>query len=196
VDDQGRDVELLEVFREIRLGEGLDAVEGAFEPDLHRPQPEHVQNALRHLGTRSVGTEEGHAEILVELRAVRADAGTDLVEHPNWQAAWIGFRLEHQWGYRAHQYGLGDARGSVAADVAAQKPGSAVRLWGAAEALHAAIGAPIPPIERANYEQAVAAARTELGESVFAATWTEGRTTPLEQVISTVLKMGDEAGKQ
>jgi hypothetical protein len=80
--------------------------------------------------------------------------------------------------------------------VAAQKPGSAVRLWGAAEALRAAIGAPIPPIERASYEQAVAAARTELGESDFAAAWAQGRATPLEQVISTVLKMGDEAGKQ
>src|SRR5258708_33920290 len=40
VDDQSRNVELLEVFREVRLGEGLDAVECAFETDLHRPQPE------------------------------------------------------------------------------------------------------------------------------------------------------------
>ena len=70
VDDQGRNVELLEVFRQVRLGEGLDAVEGAFETDLHRPQPEHVLNALRHLGVWPVGAVEGGAEILVELRAV------------------------------------------------------------------------------------------------------------------------------
>src|SRR6266704_2414916 len=39
-------VELQQVFREVRLGEGLDAVECCFEADLHRPQPEHVPNAL------------------------------------------------------------------------------------------------------------------------------------------------------
>src|SRR6266700_3060174 len=46
VDDQGRNVDLQQVFREVRLGEGLDAVECCFEADLHRPQPEHVPNAL------------------------------------------------------------------------------------------------------------------------------------------------------
>src|SRR2546421_3425697 len=44
-----------EVFRLVRLGEGLDAVECTFETDLHRPQPEGVPKALRYLGTRSVG---------------------------------------------------------------------------------------------------------------------------------------------
>jgi hypothetical protein len=34
VRDQGGDVDLLEVFREVRLGEGLDAVERALETDL------------------------------------------------------------------------------------------------------------------------------------------------------------------
>src|SRR3989440_9424943 len=118
VDDQGRNVELLEVLRHVRLGEGLDAVECAFETDLHRPQPERVPEALRHLGARPVGAVEGGAEILVELRAVRADAGADLVERLDWRAAWIGLRLQHQWRHRAYQHGLGQARGAVAADVA------------------------------------------------------------------------------
>ncbi len=118
MDDQGRNVELLEVFRLVRLGEGLDAVECTFETDLHRPQPEGVPKALRYLGTRSVGAVEGCAEILVELRAVRGDPGADLVERLDGQAARIGLRLEHQRRHRAHQHGLGQARGAVTTDVA------------------------------------------------------------------------------
>ena len=109
VDDQGRNVEPLEVFRHVRLGEGLDAIEGCFEADLHRPQPEHVPNALRYLGTWPVGTVERCAELLVELRAVCGDAGADLVEGLDGCAARIGRRLEHQWRHRAHQHSLSDA---------------------------------------------------------------------------------------
>ncbi len=76
MDDQGRNVELLEVFREVRLGEGLDAVECAFEADLHRPQPERVQHALGHLGTRPVGAEEG----IRNSSGKSAGLGTNLAE--------------------------------------------------------------------------------------------------------------------
>ncbi len=118
VDNQGRNVEHLEVFGQVRLGESLDAVECAFETDLHRPQPEHVPNALRHLGTWPVGAVEGSAEILVELRAVRSDASADCVERLDGRATRIGSRLEHQRRHCAHQHSLGEARGAVATDVA------------------------------------------------------------------------------
>ena len=57
----------------------------------------------------------------------------------------------------------------------------AAQLWGAAEALREGIASPLPPTFRADYEQAVAATRAELGEEAFAAAWQEGRTMPLEQ---------------
>ncbi len=60
----------------------------------------------------------------------------------------------------------------------------AIRLWGKAEALREAIGAPLPPIERADYEQAVATARDHLGEETFASAWAQGRTMTEEQVLS------------
>src|SRR5216683_2022066 len=60
----------------------------------------------------------------------------------------------------------------------------AARLWGAAEALREAIGAPIPPVYRAAYERAVAATRVSLGENTFAATWAEGRTMTPEQALA------------
>ena len=64
------------------------------------------------------------------------------------------------------------------------EPARATRLWGAAEALRETIEAPIWPVERAAYERSVAATRTLLGERKFVAAWAEGRTMPLEQVLS------------
>ena len=61
----------------------------------------------------------------------------------------------------------------------------ATRLWGTAEALREAIGAPLQPIEWADYEQAVATARDHLGEETFASAWAEGRAMTAEQVLTT-----------
>jgi hypothetical protein len=51
----------------------------------------------------------------------------------------------------------------------------AAQLWGAAEALREAIGIPIPPVYRLEYEQLVAKARAQLGDKAFARAWDEGR---------------------
>jgi predicted ATPase/class 3 adenylate cyclase/DNA-binding CsgD family transcriptional regulator len=64
------------------------------------------------------------------------------------------------------------------------EPARAARLWGAAEALRTAIGTPIPPVECADYEHAVTAARTHLGAKAFAAAWAEGRTMSPEQALA------------
>jgi len=61
----------------------------------------------------------------------------------------------------------------------------AAHLWGSAEVLREAIGAPRPPFERVRYERAVAAARIQLGEQAFDAAWAEGRTMTLEQALAT-----------
>ncbi len=61
----------------------------------------------------------------------------------------------------------------------------ATHIWGTAEALREAIGAPLQPIERADYEQAVATARDHLGEETFASAWTEGRAMTAKQVLTT-----------
>ncbi|MFL5627238.1 MAG: hypothetical protein ACJ788_16790, partial [Ktedonobacteraceae bacterium] len=60
----------------------------------------------------------------------------------------------------------------------------AAHLWGAAEALREAIGTPIPPVYRLNYERAVAKARAQLGNEAFARAWAEGRTKTLEQAMA------------
>jgi len=59
----------------------------------------------------------------------------------------------------------------------------ATQLWGAAEALREAIGTPIPPVYRLGYERAVAKARAQVGNEVFARAWAEGRTMTPEQAL-------------
>jgi predicted ATPase/class 3 adenylate cyclase/DNA-binding CsgD family transcriptional regulator len=73
----------------------------------------------------------------------------------------------------------------LAVVVAAQEePTWAARLWGTAQAQREAYGVPLPPIYRADYEQAVAAARTHLGEQPFALAWAEGRSMTPEQALA------------
>ncbi|HEX6477286.1 MAG TPA: tetratricopeptide repeat protein [Ktedonobacteraceae bacterium] len=60
----------------------------------------------------------------------------------------------------------------------------AAHLWGTAEALREAIGAPLQPIEHADYDHAVITARKSLGEETFALAWARGRTMTVEQALT------------
>ncbi len=72
----------------------------------------------------------------------------------------------------------------LARAIAAQgDPAQAARLWGTAEALREALGAPLHPVERADYDPAVAAVRDQLGEGAFITTWQEGRLLPADQAL-------------
>jgi tetratricopeptide (TPR) repeat protein len=69
----------------------------------------------------------------------------------------------------------------------------AARLFGAAEALRRAGGIyAAPPGERAEYEDALTAARATLGEAAFAAAWAEGARMTMEQACIDALQ-DDEA---
>ena len=57
-------------------------------------------------------------------------------------------------------------------------------MWGTAEALREAMGTPLPPVYRADYERAVAAARTQLGEKFFVTAWVQGHNMTLEQALA------------
>jgi len=56
--NQGWDIEILEIFGEIGLGEGPDAFIGILEAGLHAPKPELILDSLGDLGTFPVGTIE------------------------------------------------------------------------------------------------------------------------------------------
>ena len=69
--------------------------------------------------------------------------------------------------------------------VAAQGEGTwAARLWGAAQAMREGLYAPLPTVFRTEHEQAIAAARTQIGEKAFTAAWAQGRAMTLEQVLA------------
>ena len=77
-----------------------------------------------------------------------------------------------------------EGRGTLEAELGV--PGAAAQLWGAAEALREVIGAPMYPADRDEYAQAVAAARTQMGETAFAAARAQGRTLTPEAALATV----------
>jgi tetratricopeptide (TPR) repeat protein len=66
----------------------------------------------------------------------------------------------------------------------------ATRLYGSVAALREAIGAPLAPVDRRRYEQAVAVARSALTEEAFAAAWHEGYSQPPENSLCDVLDSG------
>jgi tetratricopeptide (TPR) repeat protein len=70
----------------------------------------------------------------------------------------------------------------------------AARLFGAAEALRATYRISLRPIDRADYDRAVATVRAQLDEATFAAAWAAGRALPLEQAIADAL--GEQGSRE
>lgn len=64
----------------------------------------------------------------------------------------------------------------------------AARLLGAAANLRETIGAPLPPVDRPEYERCVAAARSVLGEAAFTAAWAKGQVMTLEEALHDALE--------
>jgi hypothetical protein len=63
-------------------------------------------------------------------------------------------------------------------------PQRAARLWGTSEVLRAMIGAALHPNDRADYEQNVAALRSELTPGELSVAWAAGRETPIQDAIA------------
>lgn len=86
---------------------------------------------------------------------------------------------------RYYRWGMVSLLEGLAGVVAAQGEFIyAARLWGAAEALRETLGTPLPLVERAAYEQAIATTRAHLGETLFAQAWAEGRPMSLAQALA------------
>ncbi len=88
------------------------------------------------------------------------------------------------------QGGMAEAFEGLAEALTKRQPQRAAMLDGAAAALREIFNLPIPPLDQPRYEQQVAATRTLMGESAFAAAWGEGHAMPLAQAIDYAL--GDE----
>jgi non-specific serine/threonine protein kinase len=68
-----------------------------------------------------------------------------------------------------------------------EKPERAAQLLGAAERLHDAMGAPVLPLFRPQYERTLSTTRAQLSEAQFAAARAEGRAMTFEQAVAHAL---------
>ena len=132
---------------------------------------------------RELGDRTGIATSLTNLGDVAYDEG----DYPSARALYeesLAIRLElgGRLGIAASLEALASVDGSLAI------PDRAVRLLGAAERHREEIGAPLPPNERVQYEEQVAAARVALGDdAAFDAAWQEGRAMTVELAIEYAL---------
>jgi DNA-binding CsgD family transcriptional regulator len=85
--------------------------------------------------------------------------------------------------------------GAAGVAVLRGRPARAARLFGAAEAVRKAVGHPVQPLKRVNYdyESYAASVRAELGEASFEAAFSEGRAMSPEQAIEYALSADEPA---
>jgi len=128
---------------------------------------------------KEMGHQHGTAESLSVLgKAVAAQGDYDAARRLYEESLTISGELGEKWVIAVCLVGLGEV---VAAQ---QKLAWAAQLWGAADALRDALGIAIPPVELADYERSLSAARVHLGERVFATSWAQGRTMTPEQALA------------
>jgi tetratricopeptide (TPR) repeat protein len=82
--------------------------------------------------------------------------------------------------------------GLAQANTLAGQPARAARLLGAAEGLLDTIGQKMQPVDQAEFDRSVAAARGQMEEAHFAGAWAEGQAMPLEQAIDYALEQCPE----
>jgi hypothetical protein len=130
----------------------------------------------RHIGNvASLGTPLGFLAHIALRRGDSSEARGLFEESLRLHKGW------HKWGLAWRLEGL--------AGLAAMEgePDRAARLYGAAEALLASVGAKLHWIDRLGYEAYVAMAREQLGKAAFARAWAEGRAMTAEQAMAYAL---------
>lgn len=127
---------------------------------------------------KEVGDNVGMADALLGLASVATMQGDFAAARDLYQESFLILqRIQYKELFPSCLEGL--------AAVAAEQSElvGAAHLWGAAEALREAICTPIPPVYRLGYERAVAKARAQVGNEVFASAWAEGRTMTPEKAL-------------
>lgn len=137
------------------------------------------------------------AEGLSLFRALNEQIGTAMILHEMGLVAQA--QDQHDEAMQLQQQGLaiawsiGDQRRvafcleGLANAHGATQPLLAARLFAAASALRDSLGTPVPPAERAAYDAGIVAARAYSDSVLWDRAWTEGRESPLEQVVGELL---------
>jgi hypothetical protein len=94
----------------------------------------------------------------------------------------VGF---HDLGYKR---GVAQSLEGLAGVVGVQgRPEEAARLFGLADAIREAVGAPLLPTDRSRSAATLAAAREQLDADTWDRAWSQGRAMPLEEAIAALL---------
>ncbi len=143
--------------------------------------------------SREIGDREGLAESLPLLARVHTVQGDYAAAHIQYEESLATARetsnkmnLANCLEGLAH-LAVTQAASGASSTTAQSKQRSflwATQLWGAAESLREAIGAPIPPVDRTAYERAVASSRTFLGAQTFDTVWAKGKAMSLEEALA------------
>jgi tetratricopeptide (TPR) repeat protein len=200
------------IFNYILLGEvtylqgDLPAARHWYETALSLDPQDRFDRGVALLGLGCVNRVEGHlgqaTELIQESLHLFQTANQvwtqALALHALGQVAWAQGKMSaaqhylcaslHGCGRLDDQRAIAQCLEGLAAISTAQDRGEdAVVLGSAAHALRVAAGAPLPPVERLDYEQALAAARNQLDQTTFAAAWAKGQTLSVEQAITYAL---------
>ncbi len=174
--------ECLALSREVGFKEGIAAANCLFgllalgQGDLATAYSQVEESVVLY---KEMGHRHGTAESLAVLGKVVAAQGDFAAAQTLYEESLkISGELDEKWVIAVCLVRLGEV-------VAAQRQLAwAAQLWGAADALRDAVGVPIPPVELADYERSVSAARVHLGERAFAAAWAQGRSMTPEQALA------------
>ena len=174
--------ESLTLFRELNVKEGIDYSYWLLgEVALQEGNVALARSLLEEslAITRQMGAPISTADSLSALGSVAAREGDYAAARALYEESLaIAREAGSTWRIAPYLEGL-------ASVLAAQKEfARGAQLWGAANAIRAAFGTPLPPVERAGYERALAECGSYLGEKAFAAAWAQGRTMTLDQVLS------------
>ena len=184
--DQARISPLLEeclaLSREVGFKEGIAAATCLFgqlalgQGDLATAHSQVEESVTLY---KEMGHRYGTAESLAVLGKVVAAQGDYASARRLYEESLaLSGELGEKWVIATCLLGLGEV-------VAAQRQLAwAAQLWGAADALRDALGVPIQPVELADYERSLSAARVHLGERAFAAAWAQGRSMTPEQALA------------
>jgi hypothetical protein len=133
--------------------------------------------------SRATGNQIRAAESLLELSRVAHRAGDDVRAR--------GLVVECLELYRVHGHRSGIAHGlaclagvAVATEPCPHGARRAARLFGAADALHAAYADLDRPHVHADHQRDMRSARAQLDAATWEVGWTEGRAMPLEHALA------------
>ncbi|MBK8988902.1 MAG: tetratricopeptide repeat protein [Chloroflexi bacterium] len=168
----------LEVGRSFLAGRGSEAdAEATLPPDWAAAERS-LQVSLEL--ARQIGARWGVADALgnlglAALRQQNPDQAGELLRQ--------SLQLFYEQGDRANTVLVLERLAAVAA--AQTRPEPAAQLLGAANAWRIALENPLPPNEKADYQQLMTAIRRQLGERPFALAFATGQAMSLEQALST-----------